>query len=58
MALHTESWQCINRCNIFEVIGIPECCPYCTSSEVYPTDESLKLYESEDRQIIINEDNL
>lgn len=51
----TRRYRCINKCNVFETLGVPTFCPYCGSREVYPTDEGAELYETSDEIYFDNE---
>lgn len=47
----TTTWQCVNGCTMFETIAIPQRCPFCGSSELYPQRDGLRDWE-----VIDNED--
>lgn len=40
----STAWTCPNKCNVFEVLGVPSFCPHCGTKEVYPSDEDLTVY--------------
>jgi hypothetical protein len=43
-----DTWECINGCARFDVVGVPAHCPYCGETELYPADTDTTVYRVPD----------
>jgi hypothetical protein len=48
MGPHMRRWQCTDKCNTFETVGVPRYCPHCGTPDIEPLAEGAVAYEPPD----------